>query len=108
MLYSDNAAVCSIVSKGSMKRELQRLALDIFYLCIQYSIHLELEWLPRELNDISDYFSRILDFYEMGIAAVLFEIVRNGDLLQWTGSHQIIMRRLNNFTLVFGLRNQQA
>ena len=38
--YSDNAAVCSIVSKGYMKRELQRLALDIFSLCIQYSIHL--------------------------------------------------------------------
>ena len=60
--YSDNAAVCSIVSKGSMKRELQRLALDIFYLCIQYSIQLELEWLPRELNDKSVYFSRILEF----------------------------------------------
>ena len=73
--YSDNAAVCSIVSKGSMKRELQRLALDIFSLCIQYSIHLELEWLPRELNDKSDYFSRIWDFDDWGIAAVLFEIL---------------------------------
>ena len=30
--YSDNASVCSIVSKGSMKRELQRIALDIFFL----------------------------------------------------------------------------
>ena len=73
--YSDNAAVCSIVSKGSMKRELQRLALDIFSLCIQYSIHLELEWLQPELNVKSDYFSRILDFDDWGIAAVLFEIL---------------------------------
>ena len=40
--YSDYAAVCSTVSKGSMKRELQRLALDIFSLRIHYSIHLEL------------------------------------------------------------------
>ena len=58
-----------------MKRKLQRLALDIFSLCIQYSIHLELKWLPRELNDKSDYFSRILDFDDWGIAAVLFEIL---------------------------------
>ena len=40
--YSDNAAVCSLVSKGSMKKELQRIALDIFSLCIQHSIHMEL------------------------------------------------------------------
>ena len=36
---------------------------------------MELEWLPRELNDKSDYFSRILDFDDWGIAAVLFEIL---------------------------------
>ena len=29
--YSDNAAVCSIVSKGSMESELPRIALDIFF-----------------------------------------------------------------------------
>ena len=57
-----------------MESELQRIALDIFF-CIQYSIHLELEWLPRELNDKSDYFSRILDFDDWGIAAVLFVIL---------------------------------
>ena len=82
---------------------------EYFSLSIQHSIHRKLEWLPQELNDKSDYFSKILDFDDCGIAAVLFEnLVRNGDLLQWTASHHIIMRRLKNFTLVFGLRNQQA
>ena len=37
-----------------------------------------------ELNDKSDYFSWILDFDDLGIAAVFYSryLVRNGDLLQ--------------------------
>ena len=58
-----------------MKRKLQRIALDIFSSCIQHSIHLELEFLPWELNDKSDNFSKILDFVDSGIEAVLFEIL---------------------------------
>ena len=59
-----------VYEKGVVK-----VSTGYFSLCIQYSIQLELEWLPRELNDKSGYFSRILDFDNWGITAVLFEIL---------------------------------
>ena len=73
--YSDNASVCSIVSKGLMKLHLQQIAYDIFSICVRYSIELDFEWIPRTLNDKADYFSKILDSDDWGLSSKLFDII---------------------------------
>jgi hypothetical protein len=39
-----------------MKPDLQYLALQIYELCIRYSIIIELEWIPRDLNVQADFY----------------------------------------------------
>ena len=58
--FTDNTNVVSIVRKGSMKRNL--IAIKIFEICLEYKIRLEIEWIPREMNDQTDYLSRVVDF----------------------------------------------
>lgn len=42
----------SIVRKGSMKKDLRKVAMEVFEICLVYKIRLELiEWIPREMND---------------------------------------------------------
>jgi len=41
---------------------LQVEALEIFSLCVNNSIRLEPEWIPREQNELADYYSRIVDY----------------------------------------------
>ena len=49
-IYTDNQNVVRITNTGSMKSELQSLAIEIFNLCIIKNISLEVEWIPREQN----------------------------------------------------------
>lgn len=48
--FTDNTSVCSIVQKGSMKRDLQDIGFDIFTFCSIKCITLEVEWLSCDLN----------------------------------------------------------
>lgn len=71
---TDNTNVVSIVRKGSMKKDLRKVAMEVFEICLVYKIRLELiEWIPREMNDQADYLSRIVDFDDWGIAQSLFD-----------------------------------
>lgn len=70
--FTDNKNVCSIVNKGSMKPDLQDLALQIFNFSSTHSIHLEIEFLPRSLNDRADYLSKVIEKDDWGIS---FEIL---------------------------------
>ncbi|CAC5425640.1 unnamed protein product [Mytilus coruscus] len=54
-IYTDNQNVVKIVQAGSMRSELQEIALKIFNLCILNCISLEVEWVPRELNTTADF-----------------------------------------------------
>ena len=54
--YTDNQSVSRIVEVGSMKEDLQRLALRIFSMCLLNCITLEVEWIPRSANDRADFF----------------------------------------------------
>ena len=47
-IYTDNKNVVSIVTKGSMKPELQNITLHMFHMCISNNIVLEMEWIPRD------------------------------------------------------------
>ena len=82
--FSDNKNVAIIVEKGSMKSNLQEIALDIFTLCLKNNVSLSVEWIPRTENDRADHISRIIDHDDWGISQNLFEYI---DAL-W-GPHEI-------------------
>ncbi|VDH92658.1 Hypothetical predicted protein [Mytilus galloprovincialis] len=71
-LYTDNQNVVHIVKKGSMKMELQEIALSIFHICLSCDIFLELEWIPRDENYYADYLSKIFDYDDWGVSTHIF------------------------------------
>ena len=75
--YSDNQGVISVVEGGSMKPDLQDLAVEIYEFSIQNHISLRMEWLPRSQNIEADRISRNIDFDDWSIANKLFNYVDN-------------------------------
>ncbi|CAG2235577.1 unnamed protein product [Mytilus edulis] len=71
-LYTDNQNVVKIVQKGSMKLDLQVIALDIFHICLNNNIVLEVEWIPRNENTCADALSKIFDFDDWGVSQNIF------------------------------------
>ena len=57
-IYTDNQNIVRITNTGSMKSELQSLAIEIFNLCIIKNISLEVEWIPREQNQTAVVYKR--------------------------------------------------
>ena len=51
-----------------MKRNLEDIAIKSFEIYLEYKIRLEIEWIPREMNDQTDYLSRVVDFDDWGIS----------------------------------------
>ena len=47
---------------GSMHFDLHVLASDIFSFCAYHGISLEIDWIPRSLNEKADYLSKIVDY----------------------------------------------
>jgi hypothetical protein len=70
--FTDNQNVISIVAKGSMKLQLQDIALCIFKDYIQHNISTDVEWVPRTNNDKADYISRIIDYGDWSVVYELF------------------------------------
>ena len=54
----DNQSAARIIDVGSMKSDLHLIAMNIFFLCLKNGISLEIEWIPRELNEAADAASR--------------------------------------------------
>lgn len=73
--FTDNQSVCSIVQKGSMKWDLQEVALKIFHFASANSIHLEMEWIPRTENARADYLSKILETDDWGISFHILDMI---------------------------------
>ena len=71
-VFTDNKNCESIVSSGSTKPDLHSLALDIFSFCVQNSISLEVQWIPRTLNAQADAISRIIDYDDWGVSWEFF------------------------------------
>jgi hypothetical protein len=69
---TDNQAVSIIAMKGSMKSELQDMALSIFRYCLRNNIILEVEWVPRTKNERADYISRIVDADDWTVSDYIF------------------------------------
>ena len=70
--FTDNRNIPSIIRSGSMKRDLQQLALSIFKIVLRNSIDLQVDWIPRSLNDHADAISRIIDFDDWGVSPEFF------------------------------------
>ena len=57
-----------------MKLDLHRIARSIFSICIQSGIYLDIQWIPRSLNEQADYISRLIDTDDWQITHEFFYI----------------------------------
>ena len=60
-VYVDNFASSRILTVGSSKSHLQKLAMDIFKISLDNDILVTSKWVPRDLNCVADYYSKIND-----------------------------------------------
>lgn len=82
--YTDNQATAKIVEVGSMKLELHTIALRIFKICYEHSIHLDIEWVPRDRNTRADFISKLVDFDDWQVTEDVFK-----DLDSLWGPHTV-------------------
>ena len=75
--FTDNQAAAKIVEVGSMRLELHRMARSSFNNCIQLGMFLEVQWIPRTLNQQADYISRLLDTDDWQINDDLFSALND-------------------------------
>ena len=87
---SDNQNVTKILTVGSSKQVLHRLATDIFVFCIKNNIQFVPEWIPRIDNQMADLMSKQLDLDDYMLDPNLFAIAD----IQW-GPHT--MDRFSSF-----------
>jgi len=70
--FSDNQNVVRIVERGSKQPHLQSEALSIFVTCLK-NIRVEPEWIPRDENELADYYSRIVDHNDYRLNPAIFQ-----------------------------------
>ena len=72
--FTDYQNVACILQVGSRKPDLHAIALKVFNIAIQYQIHvhLEPEWVSRELNQREDLPSRIVDYDDWSLNPAVF------------------------------------
>ena len=73
--FTDNQMAARIVQVGSMHFEMHLLASDIFSFCYNHGINLEIDWVPRSLNDKADYLSKIVDYDYWEIVPKIFQLL---------------------------------
>ena len=50
-----------IVLNGCKMPVWQKLALEVFQMCVVHNITIEPEWIPREYNKVADHISKTVD-----------------------------------------------
>ena len=73
--FTDNQNVVRILKVGSCKPHLQIEALKVFKTCLAHNVRLEPEWVPREKNQLADYFSRIIDYDDWYIDQAVYKML---------------------------------
>jgi hypothetical protein len=73
--YTDNQGVPFIIQKGSMKSDLNLVALEIFQLCLRNDIDISIDWVPRDLNQVADDLSKLEDWDDWSISDVIFNYI---------------------------------
>ena len=74
-LYTESKNASVIASKGSTSLRLQRHALEIFQFYVVYNVSIEIEWVPRSLNDYADSLSRVIEFDDWSVSTDFFAYV---------------------------------
>ena len=64
--FTDNRNILSIIRNESMKPDLHRLSLCIFKLVLRNNIDLQVDWIPRSLNEHTDTIKEVVDFDDWG------------------------------------------
>lgn len=77
MVHTDNWAASEIVNVGSNKDHLQKLALEIYYICKEQSINLKVRWIPREVNVVADKISKDIDYDDWEISGETFQTLNH-------------------------------
>ena len=72
--FVDNSAASSIVKKGSAKLYLHKIAVEIYGITSTNDVHLNVSWVPRELNTTADLLSKYVDVDDWEITMELFEV----------------------------------
>ena len=73
----DNFSACRTLSVGSAKPYLQNIAIDDFSFCSKFNIKLIPQWIPREQNELADYYTRIKDTDNWSIDNDSFRFINN-------------------------------
>ena len=73
--FSDSQTAVRIIQVGSMKKELDDLAIKIFQCCAENQISLDIQWIPRSDLEKADYISRIVDIDDWQISNSCFEYI---------------------------------
>ena len=60
--FTDNQNVVQIVNSGSKTPALQELAMDIHRSCLLNAINIDMQWIPRDLNNVADDISKFVDY----------------------------------------------
>ena len=56
----DAQNLLGIVNRGSPRLNINELARDLFWLCVERDITIKVEWVPREENALADELSKLL------------------------------------------------
>ena len=76
VLYvTDSQCTEIIMSKGSTKFKLHKLAAEIHQFCIIMNIKLIVAWVPRNHNAIADFYSKLEDFDDWALSDEFFQKV---------------------------------
>ena len=73
--FTDNQNLVRSLKVGSCKPHLQIEALKVFKTCLAHNVRLEPEWVPREKNQLADYFSRIIDYDDWYIDQAVYKML---------------------------------
>ena len=73
----DNSSACRILSVRNAKPYLQNLAIDVFSFCSKFNIKLIPQLIPREQNELADYYTRIKNTDNWSIDNDSFRFINN-------------------------------
>ena len=72
-MYTDSLNVCTVMSKGSMVEDLQRVSIEIFNLCKAKNVKSYPHWVERALNTVVDGISKIRGCADWIVDQSIFE-----------------------------------
>ncbi|CAB3985255.1 Integrase recombinase xerD-like [Paramuricea clavata] len=59
--FTDSQAAAKIIQVGSMTFNLHQMAFAVFSICLKARIELDIQWIPRSLNEKANYLSNMID-----------------------------------------------